>query len=125
MTAKQAALLQKAEASLKGAILLAEVELYDFAVARAYYTMFYLAQAFLAGKNLSFSSHTATIAAFGREFAKTGIVPTELHRHLIKAQDDRFQGDYLAQTTLTAKDAELQIERAERFLAVAREKLGD
>jgi uncharacterized protein (UPF0332 family) len=33
--------------------------------------MFYVAQAFLAGEGLSFSKHSAVIAAFGQHFAKT------------------------------------------------------
>ena len=40
MNPEQAALLHKAHASLRAALLLAEEELYDFAVSRAYYTMF-------------------------------------------------------------------------------------
>jgi uncharacterized protein (UPF0332 family) len=39
--------------------------------------MFYIAEAFLEGKGLSFSKHSAVIAAFGREFAKTQLVPTK------------------------------------------------
>lgn len=39
--------------------------LYDFAVSRAYYAMFYIAEAFLLGQDLSFSSHAGVISAFG------------------------------------------------------------
>src|ERR1019366_3335786 len=45
------------------------------AVSRAYYTMFYLAEAFLDGEGLAFTSH----AAFGRIFAKSGRIPAEFH----------------------------------------------
>ena len=45
MTAEQAALVQKARNSLRGACLLAQDGLFDFAAGRAYYAMFYLAQA--------------------------------------------------------------------------------
>lgn len=123
MTEDQAALIAKAEESLTAAQLLLTHELPSIAVSRAYYSMFYVAKAFLAGQGLSFSSHKATIAAFGQHITRGGLAPVELHRFLIDAQEVRLIGDYLAQTTLTAKDAELQIERAERFLAVARGKL--
>jgi predicted nucleotidyltransferase len=57
MTSEQSALLQKASDSLKAAKLLANQEFYDFAVSRAYYTMFYVTSAFLLGEGLTFSKH--------------------------------------------------------------------
>jgi uncharacterized protein (UPF0332 family) len=75
MTREQAALLNKERDSLRGAKLLAADGLHDFAASRAYYTMFYIAEALLLGEGLSFSKHTAVIAAFGRRFARTGVVP--------------------------------------------------
>lgn len=75
MTPDQAALLRKAHTSLHAARLLAGEKLYDFAVSRAYYTMFYIAEALLLGQGLSFSKHSAVLAAFGERLAKQGIVP--------------------------------------------------
>lgn len=63
--------------------------MYDFSASRSYYAMFYATQALLLSRELSFSKHSAVIAAFGREFAKQGTVPIELHRYLIEAQEDR------------------------------------
>lgn len=74
MTAEQAALLQKAQKSLRAARLLADQGFYDFAVSRAYYAMFYIAEAFLLGEGLAFSKHSAVISAFGERFAKSGRV---------------------------------------------------
>ncbi|MGD1951278.1 MAG: HEPN domain-containing protein [Leptolyngbyaceae cyanobacterium] len=85
MTANLSAFIDKAKESLEASKLLAENGLYDFAGARAYYTMFYIAEAFPWQKGLSFSSHAAVIAAFGREIAKPGLVPVEFHRYLIDA----------------------------------------
>jgi len=93
MIPEQAALLRKARDSLRGATLLAGDGLYDFAASRAYYTMFYVAEALLLGEGLPFSKHTAVIAAFGRRFARTGVVPAEFHRYLIDGQDMRTVGD--------------------------------
>jgi len=42
----------------------------------------------------SYSSHSAVISAFGREFAKTGRLDSKYHRWLIDAQDLRNIGDY-------------------------------
>ena len=111
MTRERAALLRKARDSLRGAKLLA--------ASRAYYTMFYVAEALLLGEGLSFSKHAAVIAAFGRRFARTGVVPAELHRYLIDGQDMRTIGDYSTGPGLTAAQAAEQIARAERFLEQA------
>ena len=89
MKREQQKLIQKAKESLLASQVLSERKLYNFAGSRAYYTMFYIAEAFLWEKGLSFSSHSAVISAFGREIAKTGIVPVEFHRYLIDAQDKR------------------------------------
>ena len=85
MKPEQRALIRKAKESLLASQLLADNQLYNFAGARAYYTMFYIAEAFLWEKGLAFSSHSAVIAAFGREIAKVGIVPVVFHRYLFIA----------------------------------------
>ena len=65
MTTDQLALLNKARKSLGAANALLNDGFYDFAIARAYYTMFYLAQALLQIKGLSFSKHGSLLGAFG------------------------------------------------------------
>ena len=70
MTSEQAALIKKAEESLRAARLLAKDTLYDFAVSRAYYAMFYVAQAFLLEEKLAYSKHSAVISAFGQRLTK-------------------------------------------------------
>lgn len=109
-------LIIKAEQSLKASQLLLEGGYPDFAVARAYYTMFYLASAFLADKNLSFSKHSAVISAFGREFAKTNLIPRKYHEYLKKAQDLRHLGDYGQINLIDNFQAQLEIEKAQEFL---------
>lgn len=52
-------LASKARESLDAAELLFERKFYDFATSRAYYAMFYLAEAALFTKGLSFSKHSA------------------------------------------------------------------
>ena len=86
--------------------------------------MFYLAEAFLLGVGLTFSKHSAVLAAFGQHFAKTGKVPVEFHRFLIEAEDSRNAGDYAYGSSLSSADAQLQIERAEKFLELASRLLG-
>jgi len=80
-------LLRKARRSLEAARLLHSQGYLDFAVSRAYYSMFYVAEALLLQQGLSFSSHSAVIAAFEKEFAKADSVAATFHRYLIDAQD--------------------------------------
>ena len=89
MTQAQGVLLAKAGASLDAAKLLHGEGHYGFAASRAHYTMFYVAEAFLLGKGMTFSKHSAVHAAFGEHFVKTGIVPPEFHRHLIHGMEVR------------------------------------
>jgi uncharacterized protein (UPF0332 family)/predicted nucleotidyltransferase len=124
MTPDQAALLQKAADSLKAAKLLANQQFYDFAASRAYYAMFYIADAFLLGEGLSSSKHSTIVAKFGQYFAKTGRVPVEFHRYLIEAQNSRTIGDYSIRTNLDSDEVFTHISRAEQFLELAKQFIG-
>ncbi|MGB2927129.1 MAG: HEPN domain-containing protein [Limnothrix sp.] len=114
--------IAKAKESLKASQVLADQQLYNFAGSRAYYTMFYIAEAFLWEKDLSFSSHSAVIAAFGKEIVKTGIVPTQLHRQLINAQRKRTQADYGIEDDiqLSLENAQTLIGQSQNSIAIAR-----
>jgi len=125
MTNEQRELLLKAQQSLTAAKLLLTNNYPDYAASRAYYTMFYIAEAFLEGKQLSFSKHSAVIAAFGREFAKSGLVAPEFHRFLIEAKELRTTGDYGQFNAVTTDQATEQIDRADRFLEMAIQAMGE
>ena len=124
MSPEQAALLRKAKSSLKAARLLARNRLYGFAVSRAYYAMFYVAEAFLLGRGLAFSKHSGVISAFGQHFVKTGEVAPEFHRYLIDGQNRRNLGDYDVTDEITPKQARSDIAHAKAFLELARQHLG-
>lgn len=119
MTNEQQELLQKAQKSLAAAKLLLANGYPEYAISRAYYTMFYIAEAFLEGENLSFSKHSAVIATFGREFAKPQRVSSEFHRFLIEAQELRTASDYGQLNVVTIDQTTEQIDRAEQFLKIA------
>jgi len=61
--------INKAQESLSAAELLLDQGYGEFAASRAYYAMFYIAEALLASRGQSYSSHAAVQAAYGREFA--------------------------------------------------------
>ena len=124
MTDDQLELMREAENSVAAAKTLLLSGYPKYAASRAYFAMFYVAQAFLEGKELTFSKHSAVIAAFGREFAATGQIPTEFHRFLIDAQETRNIADYGSRDAVAPEQAQEQIERAERFLELATQTLG-
>ena len=124
MTPDQLDLLRKAQSSLEAARLLLEGSYPDFAASRAYYAMFYVAEAFLEGEGLAYSKHSAVIAGFGQHFARTGRVPVEFHRFLLEAQEMRSAGDYGALHAVTEGQAELQVAHAGQFLEQAERLIG-
>ena len=124
MTPEQSSLVEKAGESLQAAALLAEKGFYDFAVSRAYYTMFYCAEALVLELGLAFSKHSAVISSFGERLVKTGRVDSQYHRYLIEGQDSRNVGDYDLHSSVTADDADEQIVRAEKLLELANNMIG-
>ena len=124
MTTEQAALVAMAEESLRAARLPADQGIHRFSVSRAYYAMFYCAEALLLSMGKSYSKHSGVTAAFGLEFAKAGRTPPALHRFLIEASELREEGDYDAGASIGGDDSGEQILRAESFAQATREYLG-
>lgn len=86
--------LAKADQALRAAEALARDEFYSEAASRAYYAMFYAAQALLISEGVEVIKHSAVEAEFGRRFAKTGRLDSLLHRKLINARKTREIADY-------------------------------
>jgi len=116
-------LLAKSKDSIRAAQVLLDQGFPGYAASRAYYAMFYAAEALLDRKGLAFSKHSGVIAAFGLHLVKTFEVPQELHRHIIEAMEIRQEGDYAPTETVTAVDAAEQIARARSFVAIAESRL--
>jgi uncharacterized protein (UPF0332 family) len=123
MTEEQEQLIAKANNSIKAAQILFNEEIYDVSISRAYYAMFYLAEAFLISEGLSFSKHSAVISKFGEIFAKTNRLLSEYHRYLIEAQQSRLRSDYDASFNPTEVEAKENIERAIMFVELANQHL--
>lgn len=123
MTVEIRALIEKGARSVVAAGKLFEGGDYDFAVSRAYYAMFYLAEAALLSHGMTFSSHGAVIGAFGRVFVKTGHLPAELHRALRTGFTERAIGDYDAKQVYPRERAEGVLDGAQRFVTAVREFL--
>jgi uncharacterized protein (UPF0332 family) len=92
-----------------------------FSVAQSYYTMFYLVEALLLSKGLTFSSHAALTAAFGKEFAKTGLLDAKFHRYLLQTQKRREIGHYGGEAEeVTVEQAGESLLWAEEFMQVVK-----
>lgn len=118
------ALIEKADRSVHAAKALLDDGDADFAVSRAYYGMFYAAEAVLLSKGLRFQRHGSVHAAFGEHFVKTGLLDSKLHRWLLDAFDQRILGDYGTEVVMTVGDVKQVIVQAEAFVAEVRRYLG-
>jgi len=116
MTESVLELLNKSERSIEAAKLLLNDGYPDFAASRAYYAMFYVLQALMLDRNLSYSKHTGVISAFGKEFVKTGIFDSRFHRFVLSAFDLRNTGDYGSSQAISKKTAARTIDEAVELL---------
>jgi len=112
-------LLEKAKRSQKAAAKLFKDGDVDFAASRAYYSLFYTAEALLLSHGLSFSSHSAVIASFGKEFAKTGMLNPKFHHYLMESQDRRNIGDYSVLAEVTKEEVREMLAWAKEFIKAA------
>jgi len=112
------ALIEKAKRYLKSAELLLKDGDCESSVSRAYYAMFYTAEAALLTKNLSFSSHKGVISAFGEHFVKPGIFPKEMGRELNRAFEKRQVGDYEYTSVISNEEAEQILQSAKEFVNI-------
>lgn len=114
--------LSKASEFLDAARLLLEEGFEDSAADRAYYAMFYAAEALLAQQDLGYSSHGAVHGAFGRLFAKTGELDAKYHGWFIHAFEARQLATYGAEGSGRSDPDRVRtwIERAEEFVETIR-----
>jgi len=108
-------LLDKARRSLHAAERLMHEGDHDFAVSRAYYAMFYAAQALLLTREVRRSSHSGLIAAFNEHFIQSGELPRRFFLMLRDGFEDRAEGDY-GLATISGEQALAGVAAAGEFL---------
>ena len=118
-------LLEKAARSLKVSESLIKSGDAEFSVGRAYYAMFYAAEALLNEKELRFRKHAGVHSAFAEQFVKNGLLDKKYHRWLLSAFSKRITGDYGIEAELTPEDANLVIGQAQEFLTAAKTFLNE
>ncbi len=112
-------MLQKAARSFDAAEEILEAGHPDFAVARAYYGCFYIAQVLLQSRGLVFTRHGQVIAQYGLHFAKTGLLDRRFHTLLINTFSLRQSADYEADAVIEAQEVLEVIRSGREFLAAA------
>jgi uncharacterized protein (UPF0332 family) len=112
-------LLAKADRVLKFAERVRTDDDGEFVVGRAYYAMFYTAEALLNEKGHRFRKHSGVHRAFREHFVRSGLLDTKYYQWLLEAFSQRITGDYGIEADLTAEDATLLINQAREFLDLA------
>lgn len=122
---ESAKLLEKAARAIQAAERLAADGFLEFAAGRAYYAMFYVAEAILAAKGLRYSKHGGVHAAFGEHVVKSGEMGPRYHRWLLDAFDLRVTAEYGVDVTIDEGEVARVIQQAKEFLEAARQILND
>ena len=112
-------LLDKAEHAIRAAEILLDADEKDFAAGRAYYAMFYTAEALLVESGKRFRKHSAVHAAFGNQFGRTGLMESKYHRWLLDAFDRRIVSDYDTTGEISPHEVRETINQAREFLTQA------
>lgn len=117
-------LLAKALDAIEAAEGLTNMGKAEFAAGRAYYAMFYTAEALLFDQfDLKLNQHGQVIAAYGKHFAKTKELNPKYHRWLRDGFEKRISGDYGVDIQIEEDVATEMINQAREFLEAAQEYL--
>ena len=88
---------------------------YGSAINRAYYAMFYAANALLATKGIARSKHSGVIAAFREHFVRPGLIEVDYSSIYGRVMDNRHVSDYEIEVPVDAKTAEEDLHHAQSF----------
>ena len=91
----------------------------EAAAGRAYYAIFYVAEALLNEQGLRFKKHGGVHGAFGEHFAKPGVLDPKYHQWLLAAFEKRITADYGIEETIESDEVREMIAHAKDFLAAA------
>jgi uncharacterized protein (UPF0332 family) len=109
--------IENADESLSVVQLNLDNDFYAAAIDRAYYAIFYTANALLATRKLARSKHSGVLSAFRQHFVKAGLLSSELSEIYGQVMDDRHEGDYEILAATSKEDAEIDLSQARHFVA--------
>lgn len=88
----------------------------ESAINRAYYAIFYAANAILATQGLTRSKHSGVIAAFRLHFVKPGAIEVEYGDIYGRVMDDRHISDYDVEALIERERAQVDLDDAHCFV---------
>ena len=109
-------LLSKSQQYLRSAAVLLEIGDYDSCVSRAYFAMFYAAQAALLSTNATVKSRRSVRSAFIERFVQGGRFPQRAGEVLDDAYKLQETADYAQRPVVSEEDAEHTLSEAEAFI---------
>ena len=113
-------LLVKADSRLTAAARDLEAGDVERSIGASYYATFYAAPAALEKAGVARARHSAVIAAFGEQFAKTSRLDPRYHSMLVGALALRSAADYDTDAALSRETAEETLGDARSFVAACR-----
>lgn len=116
-------LIRKAESKLNTAKILFEEEIYEDAISRAYYSMYYATKALLRTRGIFTKTHKGLIAKFGLEFVKHGEIGEEYASMISTVEERRERADYDVYYEPSRYEAEKIIADSERYLERIKEAI--
>jgi uncharacterized protein (UPF0332 family) len=117
LTPEVEALLTKACHALEVAEKLRAGGDFPDAAGKAYYAMFYAAQALLKAHDIEVVKHSAVASMLGRHFAKTGRLDPKFHRMFLNARRVREVADYGIFEEVVEPTANLTVDEGRSFVA--------
>jgi len=108
--------LERAKEELEIAEMLFGAKKYLKALNSSYYAIFHATRALLALDTFDSKKHSGIISFFIRNYIKTGKLPEEFGKIIVKAEQIRNDSDYKDFYIVPAELAERQIEDARKFL---------
>jgi uncharacterized protein (UPF0332 family) len=110
------ALERKSQKYLRSAAVLLELEDFDSCASRAYFAMFFAAQALLLLETQSLSSKQGIRSAFAERFVASGRLPARAAEVFEQAAELQEFGDYAYDFAVKRADAENILAEAEAFV---------
>jgi len=113
--------MDRAKEELEIAKILFQMKKYLKALNSSYYSIFHATRALLSLDKFDSRKHSGIISYFIKNYVKTGKLPDELSRFIVKAEQIRNDSDYKDFYIVSSEIVEQQIANAEKFIAAIEE----
>lgn len=108
--------MEKAKRFHEEARRMVELQLWDLAANRFYYSCFHAAQALLLANGISAHTHEGTLAMFGKHFVRTRVVDVSLGSFFSRMEQLRKKADYNCNYDVIQDEVASMIQPANNFI---------